>query len=111
LHRLVRRNFQRRRTAVSGVDDQWQAHLTDLPNAKMFNDGHTFMLIVIEKFSLLLKNKTGKSILKAFEKILNRNGLKTLFFVNGPWSRVRQQAFSKFTFFNGTKSRNKIFHH
>jgi len=51
LHRLVRRNFQRRRTVVSGVDDQWQADLFDLPNAKMFNDGHTFMLIVVEKFS------------------------------------------------------------
>jgi len=51
--RLLRRNFQRRRTVVSGVDDQWQADLIDLPNAKMFNDGHTFMLIVVEKFSNL----------------------------------------------------------
>jgi len=79
LHRLVRRNFQRRRTVVSGVDDQWQAHLIDLPDTKMFNDGHTFMLIVIEKFSNFawaepLKNKTDKSILKAFAKILSRVG-------------------------------------
>ena len=84
LHRLVRRNFQRRRTVVSGVDDQWQADLIDLPNPKMFNNGHTFMLIVVEKFSNFawaepLKNKTGKSILKAFAKILNRGSLKTLF--------------------------------
>jgi len=58
-----------------------------------------------------LKNKTDKSILKAFAKFLNRSGLKkTLFFANGPWSRVRQQTLSKFTFF-GTKSRNKIFQH
>jgi len=58
--------------------------LIDLPNPKMFNNGHTFMLIVVEKFSNFawaepLKNKTGKSILKAFAKILNRGGLKTLF--------------------------------
>jgi len=84
LHRLVRRNFQRSRTVVSVVDDQWQADLIDLPNAKMFNDGHMFMLIVVEKFSNFawaepLKNKTGKSILKAFAKILNWGGLKTLF--------------------------------
>jgi len=48
---LVRRNFQRRRTVVSCVDDQWQADLIDLPDMKMFNDGHTFMLTVVEKFS------------------------------------------------------------
>jgi len=52
LHRLVRRKFQRCRTVVSGVDDRWQADLIELPNAKIFNDGHTFMLIVVEKFSL-----------------------------------------------------------
>jgi len=51
LHRLVRRIFQRRRTVASGVDDQWQVDLTDLPNPKMFNNGHTFVLIVVEKFS------------------------------------------------------------
>ena len=51
LHRLARRNFHRRRIVLSGVDGQWQADLIDLPNAKMFNDGHTFMLIVVEKFS------------------------------------------------------------
>jgi len=51
LHHLVPRNFQRRRTVVSGVDDQWQGDLIDLPNPKMFNNGHTFMLIVVEKFS------------------------------------------------------------
>jgi len=51
LYRLVRCNFRRRRTVVSSFDDQWQAHLIDLPNPKMFNNGHTFMLIVVEKFS------------------------------------------------------------
>jgi len=51
LRHLLRHNFQRRRTAVSGVDDQWQADLIDLPNLKMFNNGHPFMLIVVEKLS------------------------------------------------------------
>ena len=51
LYRLVRRNFRRRRNVVSSFDDQWRAHLIDLPNPKMFNNGHTFMLIVVEKFS------------------------------------------------------------
>jgi len=53
--------------------------LIDLPNPKIFNNGHTFMLIVVEKFSNFawaepLKHKTGESILKAFAKILNRGG-------------------------------------
>jgi len=51
LHHLVRHNFQRRRTVVSAIDDQWQADLIDLSNSKMFNNSHTFVLIVIEKFS------------------------------------------------------------
>jgi len=71
LHHLVRRNFQRRHTVVSGVDDQWQADLIGLPNPKMFINSHTFVLIVVEKFSNFawaepLKNKTSKSPLKAF---------------------------------------------
>ena len=49
----------------------------------MFNNDHTFRLIVVEKFSNFawaepLKRKTGESILKALAKILNRGGLKTL---------------------------------
>jgi len=46
-------------------------------SGKVFNDGNTFLLIVVEKFSNFawaepLKNKTSKSILKAFAKIINR---------------------------------------
>jgi len=84
LHHPVRRNFQRCRIIVSGIDDQWQADLIDLTKLKKFNNGHTFMLIVIDVFSKFawaepLKNKTSKSILKAFAKIVNRSGRKPLF--------------------------------
>jgi len=84
LHRPVRRNFQRRRIIVSGIDDQWQADLIDLTKLKKFNNGHTFVLIVIDVFSKFawaepLKNKTSKSVLKAFAKIVNRSGRKPLF--------------------------------
>jgi len=76
----------------------------------MFNNGHTFMLIVVEKFSNFawaepLKNKTGKSILKAFAKILNRGGrAEDVVFVHGPWSRVCQQT----SFFNAAWIRNRF---
>jgi len=84
LHRPVRRNFQRRRIIVSGIDDQWEADLIDLSKLKKFNNGHTFMLIVIDVFSKFawaepLKNQTNKSVLKAFAKIVNRSGRKPLF--------------------------------
>jgi len=99
LHRPVRRNFQRRRIIVSGIDDQWQADLIDLTKLKKFNNGHTFccknftLKILLSKtkfyfqkdvFSKFvwaepLKNKTSKSVLKAFAKIVNRSGRKPLF--------------------------------
>jgi len=59
----------------------------------------------------LLKNKTGKSILKIFAKILNKAGLKTLFFCKRTVVSSSPTSFFKIHFFNGTKSRNKIFHH
>jgi len=84
LHRLVRRNFQRRRIIVSSIDDQWQADLIDLTKLKKLNNGHTFVLSVIDVFSKFvwaepLKNKTSKSVLKTFAKIVNRSGRKPLF--------------------------------
>jgi len=84
LHRLVRRNFQRRRTVASGVDDQWQADLIDLIQS-------------------LCKNS-------------KQERAEDVIFVHGPWSRLCQQAFLTLpeeetnSFFNGTKSRNKLFH-
>ena len=50
LHRLVHRNFQRRRTVVSGVDDQWQADLIDLPNANMLNDSTRSCWLLLKCF-------------------------------------------------------------
>jgi len=50
LHRPVRRNFQRRRIIVSGINEQWQVDLIDLTKLKKFNNGHTFVLIVIDVF-------------------------------------------------------------
>jgi len=43
--------FQRRRIAVSGIDYQWQANLIDMTKLKKFNNGHMFVLIVIDVFS------------------------------------------------------------
>ena len=65
----------------------------------MFNKGHTLVLIVVEKFSNFawaepLKNKTGKSILKAFAKIPNRGGLKKLFLCTNRGLEFANKLFS-----------------
>jgi len=51
-----------------------------------------------------------ESILKAFAKILNRCGLKTLFCTRTVVSSS-PKIFFKIHFFNGTNSRNNFFHH
>jgi len=43
LHRLVRRNFQRRHTVVSGVDDQWPTKPTSFFNTTLRRNGITFL--------------------------------------------------------------------
>jgi len=77
LHRIVRRNLQRRCAVVSGVDDQWQADLTALPKSEnvQINNGLTFVLIVVEEFSNVawaepLKNKACNYVFKDFTKTL-----------------------------------------
>ena len=94
-------DFQPRRTVASGVDDQWQGDLIDLPNPKMFNNGHTLMLIVVEKFSNFawaepLKNKTSNSTLKTFAKILSRDGLKTLFLYSDRGLEFANKLFQRY---------------
>lgn len=74
LHRPVRRSFPRRRVVVGGIDSQWQADLIDVQRLKKENDGFAFLLTVIDvlsKFAWIvpLKNKTGSTLVKAFETI------------------------------------------
>ena len=75
LHRPVLYKFPRRRIIVNGIDQQWQADLMDLHNLRRYNDNKTFVLIVIDVFSKhawarSLKNKTGPSVVEAFDDIL-----------------------------------------
>jgi len=74
LHRPVRHNFQLRRIIVSGIDDQWQADLIHLTKLKKFNNGHTFVLIVIDVFSKFawaepLRRKQAKASSKPLQKL------------------------------------------
>lgn len=74
LHRPIRRRFRRNRVLVGGLDEQWQADLVDMASAKDDNDGHTFVLTVIDVLSkyawaVSLPNKRGPTIRDAFKQI------------------------------------------
>ena len=74
LHKPIRRKFSRRRVLVVRVDQQWQADLVDLQSISKNNDGYRYLITCIDVLSkyawvVPLKNKTGKSIIDAFETI------------------------------------------
>ena len=76
LNKAVRRNFQRGRVIVSGIDDQWDADLASFAHDADQNDGYKYLLVVIDIFSHYawiepLKDKTAKQITAAFNKILS----------------------------------------
>lgn len=74
LHKPVRHKFRRNRVIVGGIDEQFQADLVDLQSLVKFNNGYRFLLTCIDIFSkfawvIPLKDKSGKSILRAFKAI------------------------------------------
>ena len=80
LHKPIRRRFKRNRVIVGGIDHQWQADLVDVSSLARYNWNIRFLLTCIDIFSKFswvvpLKDKTGASLIKAFERIL-RDGRK-----------------------------------
>lgn len=74
LHKPIRKKFPRLHYNVYYRDQLWEADLVELGSIKSYNDGVTFLLVVIDVFSKYiwiepLKNKTGQEVCKAFEKI------------------------------------------
>ena len=79
LHKPARRRFKRNRVIVNGKDEQWQADLVDVQALKKDNDGYRFLLPVIDVLSkyvfvVPLKDKTGKSLVDAFDAIFKKDG-------------------------------------
>ena len=83
LYKPIRTRFQRRRVMVGGIDDQWQADLVDVSALSQHNDGYKFLLVCIDllsKFAWVepIKNKTGKSIVGAFSRVIVKRSPKRL---------------------------------
>ena len=74
LHKPVKRKFRKRRVRVSGNNKIWAADLADMRAFAKYNNGNTFLLLVIDTFNkygwiIPLKNKEGKTVVKAFKTI------------------------------------------
>ena len=74
LHKPVKQKFKKRRVMVNGIDKIWAADLADMKAFEDYNDGYTFLLLVIDIFSkygwiVPLKNKKGKTVAEALENI------------------------------------------
>lgn len=74
VHRPVVRKFKRRKVIANGINDIWAVDLVDMQEWAENNDGYKYMLNIIDVFSryawsIPLKTKTAKEVLKAFESI------------------------------------------
>lgn len=77
IHKPARKNFNRRRVVIKGLNDLWQADLMEMiPYAKVNKDCR-YILVVINTFSKYawaepIKRKTSKIVADAFKKILDK---------------------------------------
>jgi len=81
LHKPVVKNFRKRRVYVKGIDEIWAADLIDMQSFAEYNDGFKYLLSVVDIFSkygwiVPLKDKSGKSVSQAFEKIFTSSERK-----------------------------------
>ena len=79
LHRPMRRRFPRLSYNVTNVDDCWEIDLCDMQRLKTFNDGYSYILVVIDvlsKFAWVepLRDKSSNTVRRALEMILKRAG-------------------------------------
>lgn len=78
LHRPLRRKFPRMHYNVTNIDDLWEADLIELRNLKSYNDGYSYLLVIIDVLSKYawvepLRDKTSNSVMKAFQRVLSRS--------------------------------------
>lgn len=74
LHKQARKHYATRKYYVNAVDDQWQLDLAEMQDIQRENQGYRYILTCIDILSrygwaLPLKNKSGKEVAAAIEKI------------------------------------------
>lgn len=78
LHKAIRRKFPRLYYDVNARDQVWEADLIQLTSLKNYNDGISYILVVIDVLSKFvwvqpLHDKTTREVTNAFKKILDNN--------------------------------------
>ena len=78
LHKPAQKTFLTRRTFVSGIARQWQADLVEMIPYASKNNGHKYLLTVIDCFSRYawarpIKRKQGKDVADAFKSIFKES--------------------------------------
>ena len=106
LHKPVRRRYRRRKYIVQGIDSLWQADLADMQKIAQWNGGHYYVLVVIDVFSKHVwaqpvKNKTAKSILDAFKRIVASDQRKPECFMTDKGTEFNNQLMKRFCTDNG----------
>ena len=81
LHKSIIRKFKKRKVYSTFKNNIWGVDLADMQLLSKYNKGITFLLCVIDIFSkyawvVLLKDKKGISIVKAFQSILKQSNRK-----------------------------------
>jgi len=79
LHRPARKQFRRNRVIVGSMDAVWELDLIDVQSLKKYNNNNRFILCCIDVLSkyawaVPLKDKTGATLIHAFQQILNESG-------------------------------------
>ena len=74
LHKPVKKKFEHRKIISLRIDQIWALDLVQLDNLAEANDGHKYILVVIDTFSRYvwafpLKDKTAAGVVKALETI------------------------------------------
>ena len=83
LHKLIKRNFTRRRVIVNHIDEIWASDLVEMQQFSRWNKGYKYLLTVIDVFSkygwiIPMKDKKGETVTESFKTIF-KEGRKPQF--------------------------------
>ncbi|XP_077270152.1 uncharacterized protein LOC143901600 [Temnothorax americanus] len=86
LHRPSRKKFSRLHYNVSNIDDVWEADLIELRNLKSYNDGYSYVLVIIDVLSKYvwvetLRYKTSEHVTTAFQRVLSKSDGRVLVYL------------------------------
>ena len=101
LHKPIQKRFPRRKTIVGAIDQQWQADLADMQSLMKQNSMFRYLLCVIDVFSRFawvvpIKNKTGQTLIKAFDSIFKSSKRKPLSLQTDKGSEFKNKDFQMY---------------